>query len=391
MQSLRELFKIGPGPSSSHTIAPYRACLLSVDKFGLLDHYDIELYGSLSLTGKGHGTDQVIIDTFSPSRVEVKFKLDWEESFPNGFYLKGYNKNDDLVCDWTVFSLGGGSIDIKELELLDNNDIYYENSFNEIKRKLVNNSLWNYILDYEPNIEEHLMMCIDQMVKCVEVGLNSEGVLPGKLKLKRCAKELKNKALDDRTLLMAYAYAASEENAMGHQVVTTPTLGSCGIIAALVYYYYHDKQIDKSTLVKALGVCGLFGNVVKTNASISGAIGGCQAEIGTACAMGAVFSGYINNLNTCQLEYAAEIGIEHHLGLTCDPVGGYVMIPCIERNAVGVLRSMDAMNLSLLMSDIKSNKVSFDMVVNTMRFTGSKIATELKETSLGGLATEVEC
>ncbi|MDO4702179.1 MAG: L-serine ammonia-lyase, iron-sulfur-dependent, subunit alpha [Erysipelotrichaceae bacterium] len=398
MQSLKELYKIGPGPSSSHTLAPKRACLLHIQEFGLLDHYVIELYGSLSLTGKGHMTDKIIIETFHPASVEIKFKLDWQEEFPNGFYIYGYDRNH-REYKWTVFSIGGGSIQIKEKTLNYNDDIYVETSFKEIMDicKHKQQRLLDYINDYEPDLNEHLGSCFDVMVDCVKRGLSKEGLLPGPLDVSRCAKNLYQKGLEtsakveqDRIKLMSYAYAANEENASGQLVVTAPTLGACGVMAAMVYYYHNDLGISKEKIVDGLKIAGIFGNLIKRNASISGACGGCQAEVGSACAMSAALSGFLNGLTDEEIEYAAEIGIEHHLGLTCDPVGGYVIIPCIERNAVAVLRAIDAMVLSKNLHPIKDNRVSFDMVVNTMNYTGKKIAVELRETSLGGLASEFD-
>ncbi|MBR5004738.1 MAG: L-serine ammonia-lyase, iron-sulfur-dependent, subunit alpha, partial [Erysipelotrichaceae bacterium] len=230
----------------------------------------------------------------------------------------------------------------------------------------------------------------------VKRGLNASGVLPGKLGIERCAKNmyLKSKSIEDdheefKVRLMSYAYAVSEENASNGEVVTAPTLGACGILAAYMYMMYYDEGVSRRKLINALAVGGLFGNVIKHNATISGAVGGCQAEIGAACCMTAAAAAYLNDLNLKQIEYAAEIAMEHHLGLTCDPVGGYVIIPCIERNAVGVLRAVDAMTLSKYMSKIKENVVNFDTVVRTMKYTGQKLPLELKETSLGGLAQEV--
>lgn len=241
------------------------------------------------------------------------------------------------------------------------------------------------------------MEILDAMLKSVETGLKTTGVLPGRLKMERSARAIYLKASSvsdpmERLKLkqLAYAYAASEQNASIAKVVTAPTLGSCGIMAGMMYYYYKDAGISKQRLVKALGVGGIFGNIIKTNATISGAVGGCQAEVGAACCMAAAASAYLNDLNLKQIEYAAEIAMEHHLGLTCDPVGGYVIIPCIERNGVALLRAFDAMLLAKTMGKIKPNRVSFDMVVNTMSYTGQKLPLELKETSLGGLAAEVK-
>ncbi|MFV0550737.1 MAG: L-serine ammonia-lyase, iron-sulfur-dependent, subunit alpha [Anaerorhabdus sp.] len=397
MQSLRELYKIGPGPSSSHTLAPRRACMLFLEEYGQLPRYEVDLFGSLSLTGKGHFTDKIIEDTLAPSNVEIHFNSAWEERHPNGFYLRGYNQENVCITLWTIFSLGGGSIEIKEKKLNFNDEVYKENSYEDIKKVCLENkiNLVDYVLQNEPTIEEHLGIVLTAMLSSVRRGLSSSGVLPGRLKVEKAAKSLHLQALslpDDtektKLLMMSYAYAACEENASLGEVVTAPTLGACGVLASLMYYYYTDIGVSRNKLIRALAVAGIFGNLIKTNASISGAIGGCQAEVGTACAMASAAAAYLNDLNLKQIEYAAEIGIEHNLGLTCDPVEGYVIIPCIERNSVAVLRAVDAYTLSKYMSRIKPNKVTFDMIVNTMNYTGKKIPIELNETSLGGLATE---
>lgn len=396
MQSLKELYKIGKGPSSSHTIAPARACKLFLEEFGRHPYYEAELFGSLSLTGKGHHTDTIIKETLQPSETKIIFSLDWEEPFPNGFYLRAYNKNHILRHEWTVFSIGGGSVKIKERRLEWNNEVYTERNFQEIydRLKKTGESLAEYCYSYEPDLKEFLYGVIEAELKAVKSGLQAEGVLPGKLKLPRSAKKLyeQSHALSGnekaRLRLMAYAYAASEENADGHCVVTAPTLGSCGIVASMVYYYMTDKEYDRGKVADALAVGGVFGNLIKTNATISGAVGGCQAEIGTAVSMAAAAIAYLEGYGIEEIEYAAEIGMEHHLGLTCDPVLGYVMIPCIERNGMGVLRAMDAALLSGYMSKIKTHLISFDMVVRTLNETGQMIPVELKETSEGGLARE---
>ncbi len=399
MKSLKELYKIGPGPSSSHTLAPYRACKLFIENHENIDHVVVNLYGSLSLTGKGHFTDYIIKKTFNDIKCDIIFeKDDWKESFCNGFYLSAYDKDNNLIDKWTIFSIGGGSIEILEYEVSSNVVLYKETNMNEILKYCVDNncSIYDYVKHYENDIDDYLNLVLSAMLDCVERGLNTKGLLPGKLCVERSAKSLylKAKTIDDdnekiKLLQMAYAYAASEENACLQQVVTAPTLGASGVLAAIMYHSYFDLKISRKKLVEALAVGGIFGNIVKRNATISGAVGGCQAEIGVACAMGAACISYLNDMNNSQIEYAAEIAIEHHLGLTCDPVGGYVIIPCIERNGVATLRSYDSMLLAKYMSNIKKNIVSFDIVVKTMSYTGKKIAIELKETSLGGLASDV--
>lgn len=399
MESLKKLYKIGYGPSSSHTLAPATACQMYYDTFPDVHHIEVELYGSLSLTGKGHFTDYIIQKTFEPKPCSVHFKLDWEESFPNGFYIYGYDEQNQLIQRWTVFSIGGGSIKILEVPDIEGLDPYDEMNMAEIIDVCEehNWTFWDYVRANEPDIEGYMYKILEAMLNSVEEGLNAEGILPGKLKMERSAKGLYRQAQQTsdplervRLLQMAYAYATSEQNASVATVVTAPTLGSCGILAGMMYYYHHDCNISEERLIQALSVGGLFGNVIKKNATISGAVGGCQAEIGAACCMAAAASAYLNGLDLKQIEYAAEIAMEHHLGLTCDPVGGYVIIPCIERNGIALLRAFDAMLLAKSMAQIKENRVRFDMVVNTMSYTGHRLPLELKETSLGGLALEVK-
>ena len=278
MQSLRELYKVGPGPSSSHTLAPYRALILFIKHYGIMDHYKVELFGSLSLTGKGHGTKEVFINTLKPAKVEVIFELNWKESFPNGFYITGYDNDDIQICHWTVFSLGGGSIEIKELQLDYNDETYFENSLQEIKLLLAksNISLLDYIYSYEPDIKDYLLKMEEAMFASVERGLSTNGLLNGPLNVKRSAQELYEQSFNvdnqnekDKIRIMAYSYAVSEENACGKQVVTTPTLGACGVLAAVSYYFYKDKNISKDKIAEGLAIAGLFGNLVKKNATIS--------------------------------------------------------------------------------------------------------------------------
>ena len=395
MQGIRELYKMGRGPSSSHTLAPERACRLFTEVFGAFPYYRAELFGSLSLTGKGHHTDTVIKETL-PGECEVVFSLDWDESFPNGFYLQAFDENHQEVHRWTVFSVGGGTIEIKEYPLSIQDEIYDEKSFTEIKELLrrENITVLDYLYSHEPGLKDYLLEMLAGMAACVENGLKNEGVLPGSLNMQRSAAKLYHESLDisvaerKELRLMAYAHAAGEENAAGHACITAPTLGACGVMSALMYYCLRDLSVEKERLADALAVGGLFGNLIKQNATISGAVGGCQAEVGAAVSMAAAAYAFLMNLNIDQVEYAAEIGMEHHLGLTCDPVMGYVMIPCIERNAVGVLRAIDAAVLAKYMSRVRGHLVSFDMVVETMNETGKQIPIELKESAEGGLARE---
>lgn len=398
MESLRELYKVGPGPSSSHTIAPWKAAMLFKEAFPDAVSYDAELYGSLSLTGKGHFTDQIIMQTFAPKMCKVYFRLNWEHLYENGLIYKAYDERNNLIGLWTVFSLGGGSIKVLESDYDFQRTIYPYQDYESVAKdcKNMHLSLPALIKFYEPDIEKHLEMILESMLKAVKRGLDRTGTLPGLLEVNRVAKSLylqaesqDTESARNRLKILSYAYANNEENASGGMVVTAPTCGSSGVMAALMYHFYYDLGYSKQKLVQALMVGGMFGNIVKMNATISGAVGGCQAEIGTACSMAAAATAYLHDLSLKQLETAAEIAMEHHLGLTCDPVGGYVIIPCIERNGAAALRALDAAFMAEHLGVIKDNKISFDMVVRTMNYTGKKIVLELRETALGGLATEL--
>ncbi|MDD2591742.1 MAG: L-serine ammonia-lyase, iron-sulfur-dependent, subunit alpha [Erysipelotrichaceae bacterium] len=399
MESLKELYRIGQGPSSSHTLAPQNACLLFMEHYPNAVFFEVILFGSLALTGKGHSTNDVIRKTFAPRMCSIFFKPAYPARLPNGLIIKGFDAYSEEIKTWTIYSLGGGSIEVEEEDLHLHDEVYPHNSMIDILSYCHdhNLNLVEYVFTFDRRIEQYLNKVIDQMLKTVASGLNTVGLLPGPLKLPRVAKALhlqgmlaEDLSLKQKLSLSAYAYAACEENADGQFTVAAPTMGASGIMAALIYHYYHDVGLSKSKLIKGLAVGGLFGNIVKKNATISGAVGGCQAEVGTACAMGSAMVAFFNQQNDKIINYAAEIGIEHHLGLTCDPVGGYVMIPCIERNVVGTLRAIDSAFLAQHVGAIKLNRVSFDDVVKTMQYTGLKIPVELKETSLGGLAKEVK-
>lgn len=397
MKSLKELFRVGPGPSSSHTLGPQRATAMFIKEYPNATSYRADLFGSLSLTGKGHMSDAIIIATCAPKPCEVHFKTGENLKHPNTMCLYAYDEKMNCLGSWTVYSIGGGAIEIEGMDLGEGNDVYPHHSMEEIHRYCEEKgiTLCDYVDQFE-DIDEYMTDIMLQMCKTVDNGLNVRGTLPGKLKLERIGRSLLDKANlceapmeKEKLLLSAYAYSASEENAAGGMTVTGPTLGSSGVLPALIYYYYYDRKFQREEIVRGLKIAGIIGNLIKQNATISGAQGGCQAEIGAACAMAAAMVAYLRGLNDHQIEYAAEMGIEHHLGLTCDPVGGYVMIPCIERNAVAALRAMDAAILAEFILQVKQNRVSFDMVVNTMNYTGKKLPMELRETSLGGLASVV--
>ncbi len=396
MKSLKEFYKIGPGPSSSHTLGPKTACEQFLKEYPDSDEIEITLYGSLSLTGKGHLTDQICIQTCAPIPCHVRFSSETCDAHPNTMDLFAYRKKK-MIGSWRVYSIGGGTIRIEGKEFKKSEDIYPQTSFFEIRQYCREHqlSLKDYVDAYE-KIDDYMSMIMEQMLATIEKGIHTKGILPGKLQLKRVGADLYQKALQEtnplkkeKMTLMAYAYAASEENASGGMTVTAPTMGASGVMPSLVRYYRLDRHFSEEKIIQGLKIAGIIGNLFKTNATISGAQGGCQAEIGVACSMGCAFVAHMEDLSDDLIAYAAEIGIEHFLGLTCDPVGGYVMIPCIERNAVATLRAMDSALLADEVGGLKENKVSLDMIIHTMNYTGKKIAVELKETSLGGLASVV--
>ncbi len=396
MESLKELYRIGPGPSSSHTLAVRNACLLYLQRYRNYPCYFVELCGSLGLTGRGHMSDKVIESVFGKERVLIKFNSEMSHNHPNTMIFHTIDSNV-LANEVIIYSTGGGAIEVDgEPSLVDKN-VYPHKNLKEIMDFCQENSYTfaQYVFHFEPEIRPYLNKVLIQMITAVRSGLQKNGVLPGELRVLRVARKLHRKAMDceeanirEKLLISSYAYAAMEENASGALVVTAPTLGSCGVLAAMLMHYY-EKGISKEILINALAVAGIFGNIVKRNATISGAVGGCQAEIGTACSMAAAFAGYIEGLSNRTIEFAAEIAMEHNLGLTCDPVGGYVQVPCIERNGQAVLRSLDSMIYAKYLGEIRDNIVTFDMIVEVMNYTGQKIPMELRETSLGGLAEVV--
>mgnify|MGYP000452521212 CR=1 FL=1 len=397
MESIRELFKIGFGPSSSHTMGPQRAAVKIRAQYPSATRFEVDLYRSLALTGKGHLTDYIIKKTLGEDTV-VRFKNDSLPYHPNGMRFYVY-QDTELLDTVTAYSVGGGSVEYEGSHLQQAEQVYPHRNLKEIIHYIEDNgiSFYEYVLNYEDeHFEAYLYEVLDGMFACVQSGLHQEGVLPGKLELKRVAKSMYQQAINtrreserERLLISSYAYAVAEENACGHRIVTAPTCGASGILPAVLYYCYKQLEIPHKELVKALAVAGLFGNVIKQNATISGADGGCQAEVGSACAMAAAAYGWILELNNSLIEYAAEMGLEHNLGLTCDPVGGYVQIPCIERNGFGALRAIDAATYAKQLGYLRKNKVSFDSIVNVMKETGKDLNSAYKETSLGGLAKEL--
>ncbi len=386
MDSIKALYKIGRGPSSSHTMGPEKICEEFKAKYKG-DHFKVVLYGSLSLTGKGHLTDRVIKEVLE--NVEIKFSSDTLEH-PNTMDLYAYKNNEEIGYD-RYYSIGGGSI-LRKGDLLSKNPpVYPHKNFTEIKEycKIHNLRLFEYVYKFEgESFKEYLQTIWDTMKECINLGLHSDGNLPGSLQVERKARQLlynqNTKTSNELRLVSAYAYAVSEVNASGGYVVTAPTCGASGVLPAVLYYLRDIYKFSDLRILDALATAGLIGNIVKHNASISGAEAGCQAEVGTACSMGAAAYSELFNYSIDKIEYASEIAIEHHLGLTCDPVKGFVQVPCIERNAVGAHRAINSSELAFLL--MGSRKISLDMVIETMRQTGLDINEKYRETSIGGLA-----
>ncbi len=394
MESLTELYRIGRGPSSSHTMAPERASKYFLQKNPDSDHFKVILYGSLAKTGKGHGTDNVIKKTLFPVETEIEFNTSKTDiPHPNTMDIFAY-KNGALTDSVRVFSIGGGKYEIDGESSVNPQKVYPHNSFSEIADfcKANNIRLWQYVLNYEgESFNEYMRNVWEMMKHSIQKGINDEGILPGGLDVNKKAKHLfslehidESPETRENRLVSAYAFAVGEQNASGETIVTAPTCGAAGVLPAVLYYQQQKRGYSDADIVKALCSSGIIGNVIKTNASISGAECGCQAEIGSACAMAAAALGELFGLSLDKIEYAAEISIEHHLGLTCDPICGLVQIPCIERNAVAAMRAINAINIASFLSDTR--KISFDNVVSVMKKTGLDIKERYKETSEGGLA-----
>lgn len=394
MDSLKELFKIGNGPSSSHTMGPERAARRFRGETPDAASYKVELYGSLALTGKGHLTDWIIEKTLAPVKTEILWKPEVVHPFhTNGMRFFAYDKDGNEMKNWLVFSVGGGTIVEEGQDRYSASTVYPLKKMDDIIKWCKDNrkELWEYVIEYEDNdIEDFLLEIWKAMEEAVERGISKDGVLPGSIGLKRRAQTFYRRSRSEgkvrqfRGRLFAYTLAVSEENAGGGRVVTAPTCGAAGVIPGTLYTLKESFKLEDKEIVKALAVAGLIGNIVKENASISGAEAGCQAEVGTACAMAAGMAAFLMGGTIEQIEYAAEMALEHNLGLTCDPIGGYVQIPCIERNASAAAKALDTANYALYTDG--QHSVSFDEVVITMGETGRDMKEEYRETSLGGLA-----
>ena len=397
MKSLKELYRIGIGPSSSHTMGPRKAAEIFLAKHPETKSFEVTLYGSLAATGKGHMTDVAILDTLEP---HAPTKIIWQPHFflpfhPNGMLFKSKDKHDKVTDEWTVYSVGGGALAEEGVSTTETPDIYEMSKMTEILAwcERTGRSYWEYVqLCEEPDIWDYLHEVWKTMQEAVERGLEQEGALPGPLNLRRKAATYYIKAngykdnLKSRGLVFSYALAVSEENASGGKIVTAPTCGSCGVVPAVLYHLKKSRDFSEMRMLRALATAGLVGNIVKHNATISGAEGGCQAEVGVACSMAAAAASQLFGGSPAQIEYACEMGLEHHLGMTCDPVCGLVQIPCIERNAYAAARALDS-NIYSAFTD-GTHRVSFDKVVEVMKQTGHDLPSLYKETSTGGLAKD---
>lgn len=405
MDSIKNIFRFGRGPSSSHTMAPMRAAriFLEKNKDNLSGgeggfRFEVELYGSLAATGKGHMTDVAILDVLQPV---APTDISWYPEtnlplHPNGMIFKLYASDGVLLSSWRAYSIGGGALADDAWDERRTVELYDMDRISEIQEwcNRTGYSYWEYVGKFEDSdIWDYLNEAWKRMQEAVERGVNTEGVLPGGLGLRRKAGDYYikaigyNNAVRGRGLVYAYALAVSEENACGGEIVTAPTCGSSGVLPAVLYHLKQSRSFPDSKILHALATAGLFGNIVRVNASVSGAAVGCQGEVGVACAMAAAASSQLFGGTVSQIEYAAEMGLEHHLGLTCDPVGGLVQIPCIERNAFAAARALDANTYSNF-SDGR-HRVSFDQVVDVMQQTGNDLPSLYKETSQGGLAKKL--
>ena len=397
MESLRELYKVGNGPSSSHTMGPARAAKVFMNRYKEAASFEAILYGSLAATGEGHLTDYIIIKTMEPKPVKITWKPeDFRPFHPNAMKFIAYDENEKELGSWTVYSIGGGSI-IEEGQARDEvPTIYPHSSMNEVLEVCRKNNwtLSDYVYQYEPDIKEYLGEILKIMRRTLMNGLVAEGTLPGKLNYPRRAKNFYEQAKANKgelsILIYSYALAVSEQNACGDVVVTAPTCGASGVIPGVLFALQEEEGYTDEQLIDALAVAGLVGNLIKTNASISGAEVGCQGEVGSACSMAAAAVAFLKGASNLHCEYAAEIGLEHHLGMTCDPVYGYVQVPCIERNAVAAKRAYDAAKYAMLTDGYHTN--TLDQVMQTMKETGLDLMAKYRETAQGGLAKHfAEC
>lgn len=399
MESIKGIYRIGHSPSSSHTMGPRKAALEFLERNGDANRFEVTLFGSLAATGAGHLTDVAILEVLSPVAETV---IKWQPEIflpfhPNGMKFESFDKNEVVMESWTIYSIGGGSLANQKSAANKVKPVYPNHRMTEIIKWCDKHgtSFWEYVEKYEgPEIWDYLSTVWQTMRAAVERGLEAEGVLPGGLGVRRKAgvyyikSKGYNDAMKNRGVVYAYALATSEENAAGGLIVTAPTCGSSGVMPAVLYHLQTSRGFSEAKILRALATAGLFGAVVKHNASVSGAEVGCQGEVGVACAMAASAASQLFGGTPAQIEYAAEMGLEHHLGLTCDPICGLVQIPCIERNAFAAARALDS-NVFAGYSDGK-HRISFDRVVDVMKKTGHDLPSLYKETSIGGLAAKLE-
>ena len=397
MQTIEKIFKIGYGPSSSHTMGPLKAANVFLEKNPDAAKYRVTLYGSLAATGKGHLTDMALKERIG----EQKLELIWESEIflpfhPNGIKFEAIDQQNNTLDQWTTYSVGGGDIACEDSQQ-SCTSIYSMTKMDDILHWCNENgrTLWEYVEICEgPAIWDYLAKIWDTMQDAIHRGVDNEGVLPGEIKLPRKASSYLVKAkssqgtLQNRSLVFAYALAVSEENAAGGLIVTAPTCGSCGTLPAVLYHMQERYGFSTQKILRALATAGLIGNLIKENASISGAEVGCQGEVGAACSMASGAAAQLFGGTPYQIEYAAEMGLEHHLGLTCDPVAGLVQIPCIERNAFAAARALDSSAFAAHSDGV--HRVSFDKVVRVMKQTGKDLPSLYRETSLGGLALKLK-
>lgn len=393
METIRELYRIGYGPSSSHTMAPRNAAEIFKQRYPSAASYQVTLYGSLAATGKGHLTDQAVQAACAPIPVQILWRPDQLLPLhPNGMQFQAIFSDGSRSAPWQVYSLGGGALG--EDTLASRPQIYTMRSFIDVLAHCERRgqAVWEYVEECEgKDIWPFLREIWHAMLAAIERGLNAEGVLPGGLGMPRKAWAFYRKATmagpssQRLGLISAYALAVNEENASGGQVVTAPTCGSCGTLPSAFRYVQETHQCSEDSILRALATAGFIGNLVKHNASISGAQVGCQGEVGTACAMAAGGVTQLLGGTVRQVEYAAAMALEHHLGLTCDPVAGLVQIPCIERNAFAASRALSCAEYALFTDG--THRIPFDDVVTVLWETGNALPSLYRETAKGGLAT----
>lgn len=399
MKSIKELYRIGVGPSSSHTMGPRKAAEIFCERNPQASSFIVTLYGSLAATGKGHLTDKAILDVLEPV---APVTIDWQPKVflpyhPNGMTFRAIDAEGNTTNEWTVFSVGGGALEEEGDRDKQTPEVYEYTKIADIMKWCRKNgrTFWEYVEEREgDDIWTYLSDVWRVMREAVERGIQAEGVLPGPLNLQRKAVTYNIKAsgytasLHSRGLVFSYALAVSEENAGGGVIVTAPTCGSCGVVPGVLYHLWKSRGFSEIRMLRALATAGLIGNIAKHSASISGAEAGCQAEVGVACAMASAAATQLFGGSPKQIEYAAEMGLEHHLGLTCDPVCGLVQVPCIERNAYAAARAMDC-NIFSTFTD-GSHLVSYDRILEVMMQTGKDLPSIYRETSEGGLAKDYQ-